>query len=71
MIDTIPNPLQDKGVNEDIDRKIYEVMSYPIRVRALNEFQDEIRRRLELIAKWAYVEGFRMGWKIHEVRSKK
>lgn len=67
MIDTIPNPLTDKGVREDIHKKVEEIMSQPLRIGGLN---NAIENALIRAAEWGMSEGFRMGWKVHEVRNK-
>ena len=68
MIETIPNPLTDKGVSEDIHRKVDEILSSPSHIGSLDSI---IKNAVERAAKWGYSEGFRMGWKVHEVRSMK
>ena len=68
MIETIPNPLTDKGVREDIHRKVDEIMDSPLRTGGLSA---ALRNALVRAAEWGMSEGFRMGWKIHEVRSKR
>lgn len=66
MIDSIPNPLTDKGVQKDIKEKVDELMSR--RVTSCNEgVADTIRRLVESAAQWGMSEGFRMGWRVHEV----
>lgn len=66
MIDSIPNPLADKGVQKDIKEKVDELMSRPL--KSYNEgVADTIRRLVESAAQWGMSEGFRMGWRVHEV----
>ena len=68
--DEIPNPLLDKGVQEDIEKKADELMFSAASMR-LCDTSETMRRAIKKAARWGYLEGFRMGWKIHEVRSKK
>lgn len=65
MIEMIPNPLTDKGVRQDINDKVKEIMESPLRIGGL---EVAIRNALTRAAKWGYSEGFRMGWKIRENR---
>ena len=66
MIDSIPNPLTDKGVQKDIKEKVDELMSR--RMTSYNEgIADSIRRLIESAARWGMSEGFRMGWRVYEV----
>ena len=67
-MDTIPNPLTDKGVVEDIHRKVEEILNSPSRIGTLDSI---IKNAVERAAKWGYSEGFRMGWKVYEVRNKR
>ena len=66
----IPNPLTDKGVQEDIEKKADELMFRASAMR-LCDTSETVRMAIKKAAQWGYLEGFRMGWKIHEVRSKK
>ena len=64
MIETIPNPLQDQGVKQDIENKVNEIMRTPLRIHGLDTaMRDAIKRAAE----WGMSEGFRMGWKVYEV----
>ena len=65
----IPNPLLDKGVQDDIKMKVADLMriSKPMR---LCDVSDALEFAIKKAAQWGYLEGFRMGWKIHEVRNK-
>lgn len=67
MIETIPNPLTDKGVTDDIKRKVDDILKQPLRSGGL---ELAIKNALLRAAEWGMSEGFRMGWKVHEVRSK-
>lgn len=66
MIDSIPNPLTDKGVQKDIKEKVDELMNR--RLTSYNEgVADVIRDLIDSAAKWGMSEGFRMGWRVYEV----
>lgn len=66
MIESIPNPLTDKGVQKGIKKKVDELMNR--RMTSYNEgIADSIRRRIEEAAQWGMSEGFRMGWRVYEV----
>lgn len=67
MIETIPNPLTDKGVTDDIKRKVDDILKQPLRSGGL---ELAIKNALLRAAEWGMSEGFRMGWKVHEVKSK-
>ena len=69
MIETIPNPLTDKGVQEDIEKKTDELMFRSASMR-LCDVSETMRKVIKKAAQWGMSEGFRMGWKIHEGRSK-
>lgn len=69
MIETIPNPLTDMGVQEDIEKKADELMFRSASMR-LCDASETVRKAIKKAAQWGYSEGFRMGWRIHEVRSK-
>lgn len=62
MIETIPNPLTDKGVKQDIQDKVNELMERPIRKDLAASMRDAIQRAAE----WGMSEGFRMGWRVYE-----
>lgn len=64
MIETIPNPLQDKGVQRDIDEKVAELMACKCSNSSLAELAE---KRVRQAAEWGMSEGFRMGWRVHEV----
>ena len=66
MIETIPNPLTDKGVREDIHKEVEEIMSSPFGIGGLNT---AIENALIRAAEWGVAEGFRMGWRVQEVRN--
>lgn len=68
MIDSIPNPLTDKGVQQDITQRVNEIMETPLRMGTLN---DAMRKAVTRAAQWGYAEGFRMGWLVHENREKR
>lgn len=69
MIETIPNPLSDKGIQRDIKEKIEEVRNRrPSYGCTLDE---NLNSMLDSLARWAYQEGFRVGWRVHETRTKK
>lgn len=68
--ETFPNPLADRGVADDINKKALELCTQ--RITAPNEgIADYVRRIVVEAARWGYSEGFRMGWRIHEVRTAK
>ena len=67
MIVTIPNPLTDKGVRMDINDKVNEIMESPLRIGGI---EVAIRNAVTRAAEWGMSEGFRMGWKVRENRSK-
>ena len=67
MIETIPNPLTDKGVRMDINDKVKEIMERPLRIGGI---EVAIRNAVTRAAEWGMSEGFRMGWKVRENRSK-
>ena len=68
MNDEIPNPLTDAGVKEDIRNRVEEILNSPLRIGTLDTL---IRNSLVQAAEWGMREGFRMGWKVHETRSKR
>lgn len=64
MIETIPNPLTDAGVKRDIKEKVERLMKQRGAFRNVNE---HIEYLVKSAAEWGMSEGFRMGWKLHEV----
>lgn len=66
MIESIPNPLTDKGVQRNIEEKVEELMSQRVNLydKGISGY---IRRLVESAAKWGMSEGFRMGWRVYEV----
>ncbi len=64
MIETIPNPLQDKGVLRDIDEKVGELMGLRSCGATLAELAE---KRVRQAAEWGISQGFRMGWRVYEV----
>lgn len=73
MIETIPNPLADEGVKQDIRRKVEELMKRPVRnaLYSHDTISDYIHKMVEQAAEWGMLEGFRMGWMVRENRKKK
>ena len=67
MIETIPNPLTDAGVKRDIKEKVEQIIKLQGRFRNVNE---HIEFLVKSAAEWGMSEGFRLGWKVHEVESK-
>lgn len=67
MIETIPNPLADKGVQKDIQDKVSELMARPTYKNVVDTMQAAIQKAAE----WGISEGFRMGWRIHENRERR
>lgn len=64
MTETIPNPLADKGVQADIEKKVSEIMAQPVRIGGL---EIAVRIAVKKAAEWGMSEGFRMGWRVCEV----
>lgn len=67
MIETIPNPLTDKGVQQDIKDKVAELMNRSVKasIPPINVSQ-YIEGLVKKAAEWGMSEGFRMGWKVYE-----
>lgn len=63
-IETIPNPLQDKGVQRDINEKVQEIMQYKGMSRNVTDLMKDL---VTAAANWGMQTGFRMGWKVYEV----
>ena len=68
MIETIPNPLTDKGVQQDIQNKVQELMNRSVKtsINPVNVSQ-YIEKLVTKAAEWGMSEGFRMGWRVYEV----
>ena len=64
MIETIPNPLKDKGVQTDITEKVEEILNTKGKERNINDLVKDLVTRA---AEWGMSTGFRMGWKVYEV----
>lgn len=64
MIETIPNPLNDKGVQTDITEKVEEILNIKGKER---NFADLVKNLVTRAAEWGISTGFRMGWKVYEV----
>lgn len=64
MIETIPNPLKDKGVQTDIGEKVEEILNTKGKERNINDLVKDLVTRA---AEWGISTGFRMGWKVYEV----
>lgn len=64
MIETIPNPLADKGVQREIDEKVREILSWKGHDRNITQLVEKLVTRA---AQWGYQTGFRTGWKVYEV----
>lgn len=70
MIETIPNPLTDEGVKQDIRRKVEELMNRPVRnaLYSHDNISDYMQKMVKQAAEWGMLEGFRMGWMVRENR---
>ena len=64
MIETIPNPLNDKGVQRDIREKVEQIMNYQGGSRNAEEF---VKHLVTMAAEWGMSTGFHMGWRVYEV----
>ena len=64
MIETIPNPLQDKGVQRDIREKVEEILKSRGNEKNINDLIKDLVTRA---AEWGMSTGFHMGWKVYEV----
>ena len=64
MIEQIPNPLNDKGVQTDIREKVEEILNTKGKERNINDLVKDLVTRA---AEWGMSTGFRMGWKVYEV----
>lgn len=67
MIESIPNPLTDKGVKTDIENKVEELLKQNV---GLHNIIQAIPNIVLRAAEWGMSEGFRMGWRVHETREK-
>lgn len=63
MIETIPNPLDDKGIQKEIEEKVSAMMEYK---KGCFNISDFTRNLLMLAAKWGISYGFRLGWRVYE-----
>lgn len=63
MIDTIPNPLNDKGVQRDIEDKVQELLTWQGNHHNITE---QIKLLITQAANWGMSEGFRLGWRVYE-----
>lgn len=63
QIETIPNPLNDKGVMKDIAERVDEMLKWQGGHRNINE---HIKELVTEAAKWGMSTGFRMGWRVYE-----
>jgi hypothetical protein len=68
VIETMPNPLSDKGIKEDIDDKVKKLMGKSC--SSLISIKENITDMVKTAAEWGMAEGFRIGWRIHEHRTK-
>ena len=64
---TIPNPLNDHTVQNDIEDTVQRLMNASH--GGIGNIDDCIRYLIREAARWGIREGFRMGWRIKEVRS--
>ena len=64
---TIPNPLNDHTVQNDIEDTVQRLMNAAH--GGHGNIDDCIRYLIREAARWGIREGFRMGWRIKEVRS--
>ena len=64
MIEQIPNPLNDKGVQTDIREKVEEILNTKGKERNINDLVKDLVTRA---AEWGMSTGFHMGWKVYEV----
>lgn len=67
MIETIPNPLEDKGILKDIEDKVTELME---RQKGCFKIADYMKHLVTQAAQWGICYGFRLGWRVHETRVK-
>lgn len=63
MIETIPNPLNDKGVQRDIAERVDEMLKWQGGHRNIN---DMIKELVTEAAKCGMSTGFRMGWMVYQ-----
>lgn len=70
MIESIPNPLADKGVKRDIDEKVSEILNRRVGIYD-GGIAGYIRKLVKDAAEWGMAEGFRMWWRVCESRMKK
>ena len=67
MIESIPNPLHDYGVQTDIRTKTTDLMVERLGLRC--SIMDSIEHLLKKAAEWGVSYGFRMGWRLAENRT--
>ena len=65
MIETIPNPLDDKGILKEIDDRVAEIMETKGSCFKIADFMPHLVKQA---ARWGISYGFRLGWRIHENR---
>lgn len=63
MIEIIPNPLEDKGIQKEIEDKVAEIMEYK---KGYFKIADFMRHLVMHAAKWGISYGFRLGWRVYE-----
>lgn len=64
MIETMPNPLNDKGVQRDIREKVEEILKYEGREKNINNL---VKYLVTRAAEWGVYLGFRLEWRVYEV----
>ena len=64
MIEKIPNPMADKGVQREMDEKVREILSWKGHDRNITQLVEKLVTRA---AQWGYQTGFRTGWRVHKV----
>lgn len=68
MIELIPNPLTDKGVQKDIQDKVADLMNRSVKTSITHRnISEYIEKLVKTAAEWGMSEGFRMGWRVYEV----
>ena len=69
MIESIPNPLNDKGVQNDINDLVSVLMERRENIKFC-ELDKYIKKAINDAARWGIATGFNMGWRVREVRGK-
>ena len=63
MIETVPNPLQDKGVQQEIEERVAILMNLAIGGQSIEQ---AIKWTVKEAARWGIQKGFNMGWRLAE-----